>query len=119
MKTLDEILRNPRVELCDSDLHNEGCAMRYRVVGGSVLFIVMSTGTGWDHVSVRVVKPNPGIPSWMQMNAAKRLMFNDDEVVMQLHPKESEYVNNHAHVLHLWRPRAGHGKIPTPPMWMV
>ena len=34
----------------------------------------------------------------------KELFFEDEEVVMQLHPKKSEYVNNHEHCLHLWRP---------------
>ncbi len=33
----------------------------------------------------------------------KNLFWRDDEAVMQIHPKKSEYVNNHPFCLHLWR----------------
>jgi hypothetical protein len=34
----------------------------------------------------------------------KRLFWDADDVVMQLHPRESEYVNAHPHVLHAGSP---------------
>ena len=43
----------------------------------------------------------------------KDLCWDAEDVVMQLHPRQSEYVNNHPHVLHLWRPKVQ--VIPTPP----
>jgi hypothetical protein len=47
----------------------------------------------------------------------KGLFWDDDDVVMQLHPKRSEYVNQHPHTLHLWRPMTA--TIPTPPASLV
>ena len=47
----------------------------------------------------------------------KSMFFEDDEVVMQLHPKKTEYVNNHNYCLHLWKPIGK--EIPTPPSILV
>jgi len=33
----------------------------------------------------------------------KALFWRSDETVIQFHPPESEYVNDHPHCLHLWR----------------
>jgi len=43
----------------------------------------------------------------------KELFFLPSECVMQLHPPEADYVNNHAYCLHLWRPIGE--AIPRPP----
>lgn len=51
------------------------------------------------------------------MSVVKDMFFEEEEAVMQLHPKKSEYVNNHPNCLHLWRPT--NGEIPTPPMYLV
>lgn len=76
--------------------------------------IIASNGDGWDHVSVSL--PDR-CPTWGEMSKIKRLFFADDECVMQLHPPESNYVNQHEFCLHLWKPHAG--TIPVPPMYMV
>lgn len=34
----------------------------------------------------------------------KDLFWDGEDAVMQLHPPKSNYVNNHPHCLHLWRP---------------
>jgi hypothetical protein len=47
----------------------------------------------------------------------KDLFWDDEDCVMQLHPKKSEYVNNSPFCLHLWRPI--NAIIPTPPHEMV
>jgi hypothetical protein len=47
----------------------------------------------------------------------KRLCWDAEDVVMQLHPRESEYVNQHPHTLHLWRPIDA--VIPEPPSIFV
>jgi len=47
------------------------------------------------------------------MSWVKMLCWDPEDVVMQLHPRQSEYVNNHPNVLHLWRPV--NEAIPTPP----
>jgi hypothetical protein len=56
-------------------------------------------------------------PTWKEMVYVKDLCWDGEDVVMQLHPRKSEYVNCHKHVLHLWRPR--HRDIPTPPAILV
>ena len=48
----------------------------------------------------------------------KDLFWQDEEVVIQYHPRKSEYVNNHPFVLHLWKP-IYQGIIPTPPALLV
>jgi len=80
------------------------------------LSMICSDGIGWEHVSVRAYKegtPKSRVPNWREMCHVKDLCWGPEDVVMQLHPRRSEYVNNHPHVLHLWRPTAG--TIPTPP----
>ncbi len=66
---------------------------------------VASDGEGWEHVSV-VIKDNGAmrVPTWSEMCRVKDVFWGDEDAVIQFHPKESEYVNNHPHVLHLWRP---------------
>lgn len=86
---------------------------------------VISKGGGWEHLSVRMEvrwpdgKMTHETPEWDEMCKVKELFWDDPEdVVMQLHPAKSKYVNMHPNVLHLWRPINGH-EIPTPPMIMV
>ena len=68
----------------------------------------------WEHVSVQAVRgPQSRVPSWREMCFVKDLCWDAEDVVMQLHPARSEYVNVHPNVLHLWRPK--HCAIPTPP----
>lgn len=81
---------------------------------GMLLRVIASWGEGWDHVSVSL--PNR-VPSWDEMCFIKRVFFGPDEVVMQLHPAEQNYVNCHPNCLHLWKPHQG--EIPMPPTWMV
>lgn len=81
------------------------------------LRIVSSDGTdgsNWEHVSASCPK---GTPSWAEMTFVKRLFWEDEECVMQLHPPQSQYVNMHPYVLHLWRPLQA--EIPQPPGIMV
>lgn len=56
---------------------------------------------GWEHVSVST-ESRP--PNWPEMCFVKDLFWADDECVIQFHPPRSEYVNNHPHCLHLWKP---------------
>lgn len=61
--------------------------------------VIASNGGGWEHVSVSGDKT----PSWNCMCYMKDLFFNDEETVIQFHPKKSEYVNLSKTCLHLWR----------------
>lgn len=59
---------------------------------------------GWEHVSVSPY--NHGItPSWDDMCRLKDIFFEDEEVVLQFHPRKSQYVNIMNNCLHLWRPK--------------
>ena len=74
---------------------------------------------GWEHVSVSALRPHTGktrTPTWKEMAYVKRLHWDDDDVVIQFHPRLSDYVNVHPHVLHLWRDTRG---TRTPPAVLV
>jgi hypothetical protein len=70
--------------------------------GSASLRVIASAGGGWDHVSVSL---STRTPTWEEMCWVKNKFFWPNEVVMQLHPAESNYVNNHRFCLHLWRPQ--------------
>lgn len=83
----------------DESFGNNGC---FLVPFESYTFtVIASDGMGWEHVSVSL--PNR-TPSWKQMCFIKDLFWGDDDAVVQYHQPKSEYVNNHDHCLHLWRP---------------
>ncbi len=85
---------------------------------GRLLSIIASDGAGWEHVSVRALRGRrSATPTWAEMCQAKALFWDDEDAVVQFHPKRSEYVNQHPNVLHLWRPTEG--AIPTPPPLLV
>lgn len=79
----------------------------------------------WEHVSVHVYRRIRAVsspvqmrtPTWKEMSYVKRLCWDAEDVVVQFHPRESEYVNCHPHVLHLWRHRTK--EFPTPPAILV
>jgi hypothetical protein len=67
--------------------------------------IIASDGEGWEHVSVCVkVQSFAYTPLWDEMCMIKDAFWGEEDVVMQLHPRKSNYVNFREHVLHLWRP---------------
>ena len=68
----------------------------------------------FEHVSVSLNPPAmTRCPTWEEMCYVKDLFWEPDDVVMQIHPRKSEYVNNARYCLHLWRPVGV--EIPTPP----
>ena len=58
-----------------------------------------------EHVSVEPV--NGGCPTWAEMCFVKDYFWEDEDEVVQIHPKKSEYVNIVENCLHLWRPING------------
>jgi hypothetical protein len=72
------------------------------------------TDRGWEHVSVSTAVRTP---TWTEMSRVKHLFWDDEDVVVQFHPKRSEYVNLHPNCLHLWRWTAG--DFPRPPKGLV
>jgi hypothetical protein len=115
MRTLEHLARW-RVQLRGSydDPYDGAYLLRVRPTTTRV-YVISSSGAGWDHVSVSV-RGEKRLPTWNEMHYIKQLFFYDHEAVMQLHPPASDYVNN-AEVLHLWRPLEL--DLPMPPLWMV
>jgi hypothetical protein len=81
------------------------------------LFVIASDGvnTGWEHVSVSV-KNFKRLPTWEEMAYIKSIFWKPTEVVVEYHPKEEDYINNHD-VLHLWR-KVGQD-FETPPTYLI
>ena len=72
----------------------------------------------WEHASVHAFKgEKQRTPKWLEMCYVKNLFWDSEDVVMQLHPRASQYVNCHPHTLHLWRPIDA--VIPEPPAIFV
>ena len=119
MKTkLPHIVRKGRIKeglmASTSDNGNNGA---FAIKIGDITYLVIASDqAGYDHVSVTI----PGFnrtPKWEEMCAIKDLFFNPNEVVIQFHPPEDNYVNFHKYYLHMWRPH-GH-QVKLPPTWMV
>lgn len=84
------------------------------------LQIIASDQCGWEHVSVTaIVRKNtyPRTPTWREMCKVKNLFWDEEDVVVQFHPRKSEYVDNHKYCLHLWRKKGV--DIETPPIELV
>jgi len=74
------------------------------------MVIVVSSGEGWEHVSVSI---RGRCPTWDEMEWVKRKLWEDADTVMQLHVPVSEHRSFHPYCLHLWRPL--NAEIPRPP----
>jgi hypothetical protein len=83
---------------------------------GVALQVIASWGGGWEHVSV-THKNKKQCPLWSEMCFVKDFFFRPDELVIQYHPAENEYVNRHQFVLHIWKPI--NQEIPKPPKIFV
>ena len=82
---------------------------------GRTLRIIASPGDAdenipWEHVSVSL---SNRCPNWPEMCFVKSLFWDAEDTVMQLHPPQSTWINNHPYCLHLWRPL--NAEIPLPP----
>jgi hypothetical protein len=68
-------------------------------------FVIASDGMSWEHVSVHISEDGKEeTPTWEEMCQIKSMFWDEEDCVIQYHPAKSEYVNNHPHVLHMWRP---------------
>lgn len=98
----DRIVRGP-MRSTKSDGNNG--AFEIYMSGTTKAFCIASNGQMWEHVSVHMVSDGKQrTPTWAEMCKIKDLFWSEDETVIQFHPPRSEYVNNHKHCLHLWRP---------------
>ncbi len=107
-----------QVGVTTKEAGNNG-AFKFKIDSNTLVCCIASDGFDWEHVSVQVLNGNnkTRIPSWDIMCKVKSLFWGSESRVLQYHPPKSEYVNNHPHVLHLWRPTDK--KMPFPPSVMV
>ncbi len=93
---------------------NNGMFMLKSPKDRSSIMVIISDGLGWEHVSI---SRQDKTPTWEEMCHIKDMIFDDDEVVIQYHPKKKDYVNMHQHCLHMWRPI--NEELPIPPSILV
>lgn len=116
------IRTHPILATTDADGNNGAFCIRQ--TNGRELWIIASDGTDWkenvgteipwEHVSVHVFDGKRTItPRWEEMCKIKDIFWDEEDIVIQFHPKKSEYVNNHPNTLHMWRPIGI--EFPTPP----
>jgi len=98
MRSLDEIRK--RVKWIRSiGVGTYGTEVDMPRWSGSVIFTFEQEG--WEHVSVSPYKGK--MPTWDDMCAIKDIFWDEEEEVIQIHPKKSKYVNLVENCLHLWR----------------
>ena len=114
MKKQSEIIELDRLRVISTGADG-GCGEIYlNGLRNEPLTVVWSFGGGWEHVSVSYRRR---CPTWDEMCRVKEMFFNPEEVAVQYHPRESEYVNRHPYCLHIWR-KCGED-FETPPMAFV
>lgn len=105
MKKLREIRRAEGMKVEDAVITGGGYGdVTINGWTGSVIWGMEEDG--WEHVSVSPYDKKI-TPSWDDMCRLKDIFFKDEEVVIQIHPKKSEYINKVENCLHLWRPKTG------------
>lgn len=114
MKPIKEILKSSLITNVEG-IGDDGAMFEFKYKSRKYE-VIASNGGGWDHVSI-VPLNQKRVPTWEVMCLLKDMCFNEDEVVMQLHPAKKDYVNVHNECLHLWKPQ--HKAIPTPPKLFV
>lgn len=77
---------------------------------------IASDGMGWEHVSVST---EFRCPTWEEMCFVKSKFWGPEDVVVQLHVPQSEWVNCHPYCLHLWRKVDSDGFCERPPYILV
>ena len=114
MKTIKELIATANLRILHVGVDG-GCGELWQA-GKAFATVIWSTGGGWEHVSIAPYK-HSRTPTWDEMCRLKDMFFRDNEVVVQYHPKKSDYVNNVSNCLHLWRPLVA--TLPVPPSIMV
>lgn len=103
----------------DDSIGNYG-AFAIKAMPNTTLFVIAADGDedGWEHVSAHAVytsasgKKTIRTPNWSEMCYLKNCFWDEEETVIQFHPPKSQYINNHPHVLHLWRKKGVEIELP-------
>lgn len=115
MKTLEELrqtthlcIKHMDIEDAEHDIFIGSGIVEWQGFCGTVMF---GHNEAWlmDHVSISNFKRNK-LPSWDDMCKLKDMFFRSDEMAVQIHPAEKNYlhgVNGLMNVLHIWAPVNG------------
>lgn len=114
MKAIEKILKTRNLTIKGRAGDNAIGGSWYDSISGKTLNFIFSNQLGWEHLSVSMPSRTP---SWDQMCRMKDIFWDKDECCVQYHPKEEDYVNNHPHCLHIWKPVDI--ELPTPPSILV
>jgi len=96
-----------------SEYGNNGAFM-LKLRHSQTAYAIASDGAMWEHVSV---SRTDRCLTWEEMCQVKAMFWDPQDCVLQFHPPEAEYVNNHPYCLHLWRPIGV--SVPTPDSMLV
>ena len=107
MKKFEDVIKSPRLSVT-SYVENEWLTahLSHPAYKPSQIAIIAGwnetckDGDPLEHVSVSLPRR---CPTWEEMAMIKDIFWDDEETVIQFHPKKSEYVNVHQFCLHMWR----------------
>lgn len=100
----------------DESFGNNGAFILPIQNGKDRMVAIASDGEGWEHVSVSF---KHRCPNWDEMCKVKKMFWDDEDIVIQIHPPKSQYVNNHQNCLHLWRKCGTNKFLEMPPKALV
>lgn len=116
MRNKDEIFKNERLSFVKMNVPGANntpfsFAVAEMYSGNKKVKVHFGIGfdeDGWEHVSVSI-EPCSKTPTWDIMCKVKEIFWEDEEEVIQLHPRKSAYFHGFGkcEVLHLWRPKDG------------
>lgn len=110
MRSIEEIKKNPAITIMPDQSLPEGmyfCVIRLWDYKGTVIWAYNENGM--EHVSVSAFSKKK-LPTWDDMCKIKDIFFYPEEMAVQIHPPERQYVHGVGdleNVLHLWRPADG------------
>ncbi len=83
-------------------------AFCFKLNDESIRIITTEEPDGWEHLSVSFENRTP---TWDEMCFIKELFFDPEDLCIQMHPRQSQYINMHAHCLHIWKPPVNISKL--------
>lgn len=77
-------------------------AFEHRVIGLRVIFSATTEQDGkrWVHASVS--RTDRRLPTWENLRLVKNVFIGTNKLVIQVLPREADYINIHPSCLHLW-----------------
>ena len=104
MRSIEEIKRDQRLCFIKNPYVEYSGRVKLNCSGQEGSFAFGTNENGNEHVSIQLFTRR--LPTWDEMCEVKSIFWGDDEEVVQIHPKKSDYVNI-TEALHLWRPKDG------------